>query len=216
MRRAGSSPDPRRSTRGPRRALPVVVVHAAVLDRAVVVQERVGGAVVAVERHADAARVDQLDPARPGPRRNGEVRVAEHDPRRRSTPISRSASASGGSGVEAAHVGQRRARGSRARRRRGCRLGQRGELLRQLRRRAARAQRAISGLHRRRARPSRRRVQRSTLPRIHSRVELRSRSTVSRGQAPNERVVAAEQEPSLRPPASSSTASSAGRLPCTS
>ena len=41
-----------------------VVLHAAQLDRAVVVHERVGGAVVAVPGHADAARVDQLDAAR--------------------------------------------------------------------------------------------------------------------------------------------------------
>src|SRR4051794_17709607 len=61
------------------RALPVVL-GAALLDLAVVAQQGVGGAVVAVERHADAAGVQELDA---GVRLAAElqVRVPEDEPR---------------------------------------------------------------------------------------------------------------------------------------
>src|SRR3954453_18219203 len=60
------------------RARACVVVGAAVLDGPVVVEERVGGAGVAVERDADAARVDELDPVRAlAPER--QVGVAENE-----------------------------------------------------------------------------------------------------------------------------------------
>ena len=59
----------------------VVVADAALLDRAVVVHERVGGAVVAVERHPDAAGVDELDAAvARGLARERDVRVPEDEP----------------------------------------------------------------------------------------------------------------------------------------
>src|SRR3954468_18103420 len=55
-----------------------VIRRAAGLDRPVFVQERVGGAHVAVERDADAARVDELDAVRAlAPER--QVRVAEDE-----------------------------------------------------------------------------------------------------------------------------------------
>src|SRR4051794_5875058 len=62
-----------------RRSLPVVL-GAALLDLAVVAQQGVGGAVVAVERHADAAGVQELDA---GVRLAAElqVRVPEDEPR---------------------------------------------------------------------------------------------------------------------------------------
>src|SRR5512132_3485311 len=63
---------------GPGRRLPVVH-HAPVLE-AVAVEQRVGGAMVAVPGHSDAARVDQLDAARAGAREL-EMRVAEDDAR---------------------------------------------------------------------------------------------------------------------------------------
>src|SRR6185436_5868821 len=58
------------------RRLPVVL-HAALLQ-AVAVEHRVRSAMVAVPRHPDAARVDQLDAAWAGAREL-EMRVAEHD-----------------------------------------------------------------------------------------------------------------------------------------
>ena len=77
----------------------VVVADAAVLDRAVVVQERVGGAVVAVERHADAAGVDELDAAVAGGLRANGRWVWPKTSRSSTTFVSSSASSSAGSGA---------------------------------------------------------------------------------------------------------------------
>ena len=52
------------------------------LERALAVHQRIGGAVIAVERHPDAARVHELRSARTRAP-EGQVRVAEHEPRRR-------------------------------------------------------------------------------------------------------------------------------------
>src|SRR4051812_12863997 len=88
-----------------RRARRCVVGGAAVLDRPVVVQEGVGGAGVAVERYADAARVDELDAVRTlAPERQVRMTEDEH-------PLSRVADQlgllRGGLGEEALDVGDR-------------------------------------------------------------------------------------------------------------
>ena len=71
----GSSPIAPRELGG---ALGVVVGHAAQAHLVVVAHERIGGARVAVEGHADRAGIDQLH--RPGVTAEGEMGVAEDEP----------------------------------------------------------------------------------------------------------------------------------------
>ena len=160
----------------------VVVLDAAVLDGAVVVDERVRGARVAVERHADRAGVDQLDAA--GARGGTGGGCGRR-------------SAAGRSRRRAARPRRRPARGgTSARRRRGepwqttcrrrARSRQRGELGRE-----RLAERLAAGRHRARddrvvGRVVRVAVQRSPLPRIHT-ASASSREPLDglAGQPPN-------------------------------
>ena len=208
-------PRRRARSRTARRAGQVVVCHAPVLDTAVVVQHarrrRAGR-----RRRACPTLPGLTSSVPPGPRAlNGQVRVTEHQ-QRGVHPLqqlgARRARARAGSSARPS----RASRGRTARRRRAWVSGSAAissttvaaqQLARSARWRPAAASGASSGAA----------VQRSPLPRIQRASRPRSRSTRLRRPGAEQRVVAAEHEalgPAAR--ASSSTASSAGRLPCTS
>ena len=168
----------------------MVVLHPPVLRPAVPVEERVGGAVIAVAGHSDAARVDELHPVRAAaPER--EVRVAEHDPPRRSRRRAAPRRPAGsGMKLRTSDTGEPWQKSTSSRE---MRLRQAGELLHQRRAEqlgaAPRARGTTSS-----GASAAHAVQRSPLPRIQSASSVAEALDRLERPGAGERVVASEQE----------------------